>query len=157
MAKTSAGILMYRKTNNSHDLEVFLVHSGGPYWTKKDKNAWGIPKGEVNESEPLETGAKREFFEETGISLLNDAALLALGSIRQKSGKTVYAWAWEAKNGEDFIKSIDFEIEWPPRSGKMKTFPEVDQARFFSLAEAREKMIGGQYILIERLLDKIKG
>ena len=122
MPKLSAGLLMFRRRENA--VEVFLVHPGGPYWSKKDAGAWTIPKGEYEEPEdPLEA-AKREFEEETGIAPRGD--FLPLGQIRQAGGKLVTAWAFEADCDASAIRSNTFSLEWPPRSGKMREFPEVD-------------------------------
>lgn len=154
MAKSKAGIVLYHWVNNQ--LEVLLVHSGCPYWTKKDAGAWGIPKGEVNESESLEAGARREFFEETGIIIPVNETLIDLGEVRGKSGERVHIWAWEGKNNEKFVKSAGFEIEWPPGSGRKQVFPEVDRAEFFSVEQAKEKIIPAQFAFIERLLKELQ-
>ena len=150
MAKQSAGILLYRIKNK--DLEVFLVHPGGPFWAKKDEGAWSIPKGEFEDEEDPLAAAKREFEEETGINI--SGKFVALNPIKQKSGKKVYAWAVEGDIDATQIKSNDFEIEWPPRSGKMKSFPEIDKAAWFNLTEAKKKIIGGQAGLIKQLENK---
>jgi predicted NUDIX family NTP pyrophosphohydrolase len=145
----SAGLLMYRKKDGS--LQVFLAHPGGPLYRKKDRGYWTIPKGEPPENEPLMETAMREFEEETGIR--PHGSFVDLGSIRQKGGKIVYAWAFEGEHDPRRpIRSNTFEMEWPPRSGRIQSFPEVDRARFFSLPEAREKLRDAQWPLVERLV-----
>lgn len=147
MAKKSAGILLYRIGNK--DPEVFLVHPGGPFWAKKDDGAWSIPKGEFEDDEEPLAAAKREFEEETGIKVSGE--FIELSPIKQKSGKIVYAWAVEGNIDPAKIKSNEFEIEWPPRSGTMKTFPEIDRAEWFYLNEAKKKIIESQANFIEAL------
>lgn len=150
--KQSAGILLYRRTNGA--TEFFLVHPGGPFFAKKDAGAWSIPKGEFDETEmPLEA-AKREFHEETGKEI--DGEFIALSPVKQKSGKTVFAFAVEGDIDPAKIISNTFEIEWPPKSGKMKTFPEVDKAAWFSAEEAKEKINPAQGGLINELMDKLQ-
>jgi len=144
----SAGLLMYRIRDGS--LEVFLAHPGGPLFRKKDQGYWTIPKGEPPENEPLLETAVREFEEETGIK--PGGSFIELGSIRQKGGKVVHAWAFESNHdSQRFIRSNTFEMEWPPRSGWIQSFPEVDRAQFFSLGEAKEKLKDSQWPLVERL------
>lgn len=144
--KTSAGILLY-KTNPQ--LHVFLVHPGGPFWKNKDLGAWSIPKGELEAGEePLER-ARIEFKEETGQEI--DGHFIELGSIRQKSGKTVLAWAVEGDIDAGNIVSNTTTIEWPPRSGKMIDIPEVDRGEWFAVPEAMEKINPAQAELISRL------
>ena len=151
MAKISAGILLYRK-NNKH-LQVFLVHPGGPFFVKKDLGSWSIPKGELSEEEdPLEA-AKREFFEETGTLL--DGMYIALSPVKQKSGKIVCAWAIEGNIDEKQIKSNLFQIEWPPKSGKLKEYPEIDRGEWFTISDANEKIIPGQAPLLLELSSKV--
>ena len=152
MPKQSAGILLYRKMNKI--LEVFLVHPGGPYWIKKDDGAWSIPKGEFEDDEDPLTAAKREFEEETGIKISGE--FIQLNPIKQKSGKMVHAWAVEGDIDPSKIKSNDFEIEWPPKSGKMKSFPEIDKAAWFNLNEAAIKINAGQSLLTKELENKLK-
>jgi predicted NUDIX family NTP pyrophosphohydrolase len=148
MQKQSAGILVYRKTNNS--LQVFLVHPGGPFFKNKDEGSWSVPKGEfLNDEEPL-AAAKREFAEETGQSI--DGNFIDLGSIRQKNNKTVYAWAVEGDIDHTLIISNTCEIEWPPRSGRQITIPEVDRAEWFNIATAKQKINPAQAELIDRLV-----
>jgi predicted NUDIX family NTP pyrophosphohydrolase len=129
MPQMSAGLLMYRKSGSG--LEVFLVHPGGPFWARKDNGAWSIPKGIIAEGEDKLEAAKREFAEETSIS--PSEPYIYLGEVRQKSGKGVYAWAFEQNADPPQIKSNTFTIEWPPRSGRMNEFPEIDQGKFFTL------------------------
>ena len=146
-AQNSAGILVYRFESNV--LKVFLVHPGGPFWKNKDAGAWTIPKGEFTEEEsPLEA-AKRELKEETGHVVSGN--FIELGSIRQKSGKRVFAWAIEGDLNAENITSNHFEIEWPPRSGKKASFPEVDRAAWFNLEEAEKKILPAQWPLLEVL------
>ncbi|CAN7261213.1 NUDIX domain-containing protein [Phyllobacterium sp. LjRoot231] len=147
MAKKSAGILMYRKTGD--DLQVLLVHPGGPFWRNKDLSAWSIPKGEYSEDEDPEATARREFTEETG--LVPDGKLRSLGTIRQAGGKLVTGFAIEGNFDVATLVSNVFEIEWPPRSGHLQSFPEVDRAEWFSLADAHRKIIAGQRPLLDRL------
>ena len=147
MPLSSAGILMYRRREGK--LQVFLGHPGGPFWAKKDAGAWSIPKGEIDEGEDPLAAAKREFAEETG--LRPDGELVALAPIRQKGGKVVLAWAIEGDCDARAIKSNVFSMEWPPRSGKMAEFPEIDCAEWFSLDEARRRINPGQLPLIDEL------
>ena len=134
-------------------LQVFLVHPGGPFWSRKDKAAWSIPKGEFDDLEaPLEA-AKREFQEETGISVTGD--FIDLGEVKQPGRKIIYVWAVEGDCDPAAIKSNTFEMQWPPKSGKYKSFPEVDRAGWFSLGAAREKLHKGQVVLIDRLAEKL--
>jgi predicted NUDIX family NTP pyrophosphohydrolase len=152
MAKKSAGILLYRMSKEA--LQVFLVHPGGPYWVKKDDGAWSIPKGEFEDDEDPLAAAKREFNEETGINLYGE--FIELEPVKQKSGKIVYAWAVEGNVDPTTIKSNSFEIEWPPRSGKMKSFPEIDKAEWFTIIEAIQKINPAQSPLIKELQEKIE-
>lgn len=149
-SKKSAGLLLYRKHNST--LEVFLVHPGGPFWAKKDDGAWSIPKGEIAEDEDPLAAAKREFYEETGVQI--DGDFIALAPVKQAGGKTVYAWAIEADCDAQAIKSNTFSIEWPPRSGRRQEFPEVDRASWFTLDEAKQKILKGQLSLLEELQGK---
>ncbi|HMA85707.1 MAG TPA: NUDIX domain-containing protein [Desulfosalsimonadaceae bacterium] len=151
MTKKSAGIFMYRFREMK--LQVFLVHPGGPFWSRKDKAAWSIPKGEFDDLEaPLEA-AKREFQEETGMPVTGD--FINLGEIKQPGRKIIYVWAVEGDCDPAAIKSNTFEMQWPPNSGKYKSFPEVDRAGWFSLGAAREKLHKGQVVLIDRLAEKL--
>ena len=134
-------------------LQVFLVHPGGPFWSRTDKAAWSIPKGEFDDLEaPLEA-AKREFQEETGMPVTGD--FINLGEVKQPGRKIIYVWAVEGDCDPAAIKSNTFEMQWPPKSGKYKSFPEVDRAGWFSLGEAREKLHKGQVVLIDRLAEKL--
>lgn len=128
---------------------MLLVHPGGPYWRNKDLGAWSIPKGEYADEEAEEIAARREFAEELGLEL--SAPLIALGQVRQRGGKLVTAFAAELDLDLRSIRSNTFEMEWPPRSGKRQTFPEVDRAEWFALEEAREKINAGQRPLLDRL------
>ena len=147
MAKQSAGLLTYRKRDGN--IEVLLVHPGGPFWKNKDAGAWSVPKGEFSADEaPLEV-AKREFIEETGLSI--DGLFQALEPIKQRGGKTIYAWAVAADLDVSHVKSNTFTIEWPPRSGKQQEFPEVDRVEWFPLNVAMEKINEGQRQLLRQL------
>lgn len=150
MGKQSAGILLYRFENER--LEVFLVHPGGPFWAKKDINAWSIPKGEFDDEEAIEA-ARREFYEETGVVI--DTELIPLTPVKQKGGKIVYAWAAEGDVEANNITSNQFELEWPPKSGKKQMFPEIDKAEWFSIQTARIKIHKGQESIIRELAEKI--
>ena len=151
MPKLSAGLLLYRRTNG--DVEVLLVHPGGPFWAKKDDGAWSIPKGEYERGEdPLEV-AIREFEEELGIPPPPADGAVPLGEHRQPSGKLVSAWALEGNVEVDEVHSNTFPMEWPPRSGRMQEFPEVDRAVWFDLETARQKLLKGQVPFLDRLLD----
>ena len=151
MARQSAGILLYRKVNDQP--QVFLIHPGGPFFANKDNGAWSIPKGEfLGDEDPLDA-AKREFLEETGHAI--DGDFITLMPIQQKGGKKVYAWAVECDIDQETIVSNTFEIEWPPRSGKTKTFPEVDRAGWCSVDEAKIKINAAQVGLIDDLITKI--
>ncbi|HVY79303.1 MAG TPA: NUDIX domain-containing protein [Solirubrobacterales bacterium] len=153
MAATSAGILLYRRRGDS--LELLLVHPGGPFWTKKDEGAWSIPKGEVDAGEEPRTCALRELGEELGSSLgLGPGDLTELGSVRQKSGKVVHAWAAEAEFDPSRLRSNTFAMEWPPRSGHQREFPEVDRAEWFAPEAARAKINPAQADFIDRLLER---
>jgi predicted NUDIX family NTP pyrophosphohydrolase len=151
--KKSAGLLLFRK--NSNQLEVFLVHPGGPLWAKKDENAWSIPKGELDGDEDLLSAAIREFEEETGFSVSGD--FIELKPVVQPSGKLVYAWAIEHDLDAEAIKSNCFSMEWPPKSGKIREFPEVDRAAWFSIEAARKCMFKGQTGLLSQLEEKVGG
>lgn len=144
--KKSAGIVLY-KTAGKH-LEIFLVHPGGPFWKNKDLGAWSIPKGEFNDEEPLEA-AIREFKEETGHEI--NGAFVALTPVKQKSGKWVYGFALEKYIDPESITSNTFDMEWPPKSGKLKSFPEIDRAAWFTADVAIEKIVKAQAPMIEEL------
>lgn len=150
--KNSAGLLLYRHRG---ELEVFLVHPGGPFWAKKDVGAWAIPKGEIPDGEePLEA-AKREFLEETGFDI--NGEFRRLDPIKQAGGKIVQAWAIEADCDPAQLHSNRFAIEWPPKSGKTREFPEVDRAGWFTISEARTKILVGQVGLIDQLVSLLQG
>ncbi len=150
--RTSAGLLMFRKDKT--DLEVLLVHPGGPYFQRKDDGAWTIPKGEAGEGEDWLARAIIEFEEEVGIK--PEGKWIELGHVKQKGGKTVHAWAFEGDLKPDFkLLSNTFEMEWPPRSGRMQQFSEVDRAGFFALAEARRKINVAQRLFLDRLLEAL--
>ena len=151
---SSAGILAYRK--GTFRLEVLLVHPGGPYWRKKDDGAWSIPKGEMNAAEDPEEVARREFAEELGPSASIDR-LQPIGEVRQLGGKRVIAFAGEGHFDPAVLASNTFDIEWPPRSGRRQTFPEVDRAEWFEIEMARTKMLPAQVELLNRLLAKLDG
>jgi len=148
-SRTSAGLLMFRKKGDA--LEVLLAHPGGPYFRNKDGGCWTIPKGEIGEGEDPVSRARMEFEEELGIAA-PAGKLIDLGSVKQKGGKTVYAWAFEGDLPDSFqCRSNMFEMEWPPRSGKMQNFLEVDEACFFSLEDARRKLKEAQTPFLDRL------
>ena len=153
-SRISAGLLMFMRRGN--EFEVLLVHPGGPFFARKDDGAWTIPKGEAAPGEDLLTRAQIEFEEELGFRQRGE--WIELGSIKQKGGKTVHAWAFEGDLPESFeLKSNLFEMEWPPRSGKRKQFPEIDQARFFSEEVARRKMNPAQVPFLDRLRAALSG
>ncbi len=147
MTRTSAGILLYRWREG--ELEVFLVHPGGPFWARKDAGAWSIPKGEFAPDEDPLAAARREFAEETGLAV--DGEFRALRPIRQAGGKVVHAFAIEGEVDPGAIRSDSFTIEWPPRSGRLRAFPEVDRAGWFALPEAQQKILKSQLGLLEQL------
>jgi predicted NUDIX family NTP pyrophosphohydrolase len=147
MPKVSAGILLFRR--RPAGLEVMLVHPGGPFWAKKDHEAWSIPKGLADEGEDLLEAAKREFLEETGMAV--EGAFLDLGAHKQPGGKTIVAWGCEGDFDPASLKSNTFSIEWPPRSGRMAEFPEVDRAAWYSIDEALMKINKGQKLIIAAL------
>jgi predicted NUDIX family NTP pyrophosphohydrolase len=148
MAKMSAGILLFRRRETA--LEVFLVHPGGPFWKNKDRGAWSIPKGEYGGSEEPLAAALREFEEETGLRLNGDHRV-ELGQVKQAGGKVVTAWAIEEDCDAASLRSNTFAMEWPPKSGKMQEFPEVDRAGWFEVGEAKEKILAAQQPFLERL------
>lgn len=150
--KKSAGILLYRKKKNA--IEVLLVHPGGPFWKNKDEGAWSVPKGEFNDDEDPLDAAKREFKEETGIDC--DGNFIALSPVKLKSGKTVFAWALQKNIDTEKITSNEFDMEWPPRSGKKQRFPEIDRAEWFSIALAKKKINAGQIPFIDELAGQVK-
>lgn len=151
--RKSAGILLYRKTRDEH--EVFLVHPGGPFWKNKDAGAWSVPKGEFEDDEEPLVAAKREFREETGIDV--DGKFIPLTPVKQKSGKLIYAWALKKNIDPAGIVSNTFSLEWPPKSGKFIEVPEVDRGGWFTMEEARSKIIPGQVPILNELYDVLNG
>jgi predicted NUDIX family NTP pyrophosphohydrolase len=151
VAKASAGILLFRKRDGA--LEVLLVHPGGPVWAGRDAGAWSIPKGEYSADEDPLAAARREFEEELGTPP-PDGETDDLGEIRQKSGKVVHAFALEGDLDADSIASNTFELEWPPKSGRMLEIPEVDRAGWFAIEQAQEKINPAQFELIQRLVSR---
>jgi predicted NUDIX family NTP pyrophosphohydrolase len=153
MPVQSAGILLFRRAPAG--AEVLLVHPGGPFWARRDEGAWSIPKGEHATGEAPVDAARREFEEETGSP--PPATLVALGEVRQKSGKRVQAWAGEGDLDADAVTSTTFELEWPPRSGRVQTYPEVDRAAWFGLEEARRRLLPAQVPFVDRLREHLGG
>lgn len=153
MAAASAGILMYRHRGGV--LEVLLAHPGGPFWRNKDFGAWSIPKGGVGEDEAAEAAARREFAEELGRSAVGP--LEPLGEVRQRGGKRVTAFALEGDLDVAAVRSNAFELEWPPRSGRVQSYPEVDRAGWFTLAEAHDKILAAQRPFLDRLVTALAG
>jgi predicted NUDIX family NTP pyrophosphohydrolase len=149
----SAGLLMYRSVGTK--VEVLLVHPGGPYWLRKDDGAWSIPKGEIADGEDPAVAAIREFTEETGVS--PSAKLRPLGEIRQRGGKRVIAFAVEGDLDAASIISNSFEMEWPPRTGQMQSFPEIDRAEWFDISRAETKILESQRPLLERVAELLRG
>ena len=147
MTKHSAGLLMFRRSGGV--LEVFLVHPGGPFWAKKDLGAWSLPKGEYTPEEDALAAARREFKEETGFSA--EGEFIPLTPLKQPSGKVIQAWAFEGDCDPGAVKSNTFTMEWPLRSGTTKNFPEVDRAGWFTIEEAKVKIIPGQTGFLEEL------
>jgi predicted NUDIX family NTP pyrophosphohydrolase len=149
----SAGLLLYRQATPG--LEVLLVHPGGPFWARRDLGAWSVPKGEYADDEDPLAAARREFAEELG-SAPPAGDLLDLGEIRQKAGKLVRAWAVAGNLDPLTVRSNTFEMRWPPRSGRLETFPEVDRAQWFELDEARKRINPGQAALLDRLQEVLR-
>jgi predicted NUDIX family NTP pyrophosphohydrolase len=153
-AKRSAGILLYRRDGG--ETEFLLVHPGGPFWAKKDAGAWTIPKGQIESEEEPRACAIRELAEELGPApRLDPERMIELGSVRQRAGKVVEAWAAEGEFDPAALDSNTFVIEWPPRSGAEREYPEVDRAAWFDLATAREKILPAQAEFLDRLLERI--
>jgi len=152
MPKRSAGLAMYRYRDST--LEVFLVHPGGPFWAKKDLGAWTIPKGEYGDDEQPLDAARREFTEETGFSAAGE--FLELGTIKQAGGKLVTVWAFEGDCDPRDLRSGSFEMEWPPRSRRHAEFPEVDRGDWFTIAEARTRILNSQESVLDLLEQKLK-
>ncbi|TFB46963.1 NUDIX domain-containing protein [Cryobacterium tagatosivorans] len=162
MSKQSAGILLYRFADaaalsaaDAPALEVWLVHMGGPFWARKDDGAWTIPKGEYDKGEDILAVARREFEEEVGLPV-PDVPLVGLGSFRQSSGKIVTVFAAESDFRPDSIHSNTFSLEWPRGSGRLREFPEVDDARWFPVEEARAKVVRGQGAILDALERSIR-
>jgi predicted NUDIX family NTP pyrophosphohydrolase len=153
MPRKSAGILPYRQ--HGSELQVLLVHPGGPFWRKRDEGAWSVAKGEYDGDEAPAAAARREFKEETGWDVTQD--MHPLGEIRQAGGKYLTAFAIAADFDPATLVSNGFDMEWPPRSGRRQSFPEVDQAAWFDLAEARQKILASQVSLLARLKDLVGG
>jgi predicted NUDIX family NTP pyrophosphohydrolase len=151
VARRSAGIVLYR--SSAAGVEVLLVHPGGPFWARKDAGAWSIPKGEYEDGEDPLACALREFEEETGTRLAGDE-VVELGSVRQRGGKQVTAWAVAGDLDAATVRSNTFVMEWPPRSGRQAEFPEIDRAQWFDLEIAREKLVSAQAELIDRLVQR---
>jgi len=147
MPRVSAGLLMFRRRGPA--LQLLLVHPGGPFWQKKDLGAWTIPKGEPAEGEDELAAARREFEEETG--LRPEGTLHPLGHVKQKGGKLVHGWAFEGDCDPAAIRSNTYRVEWPPRSGQWRSYPEVDRADWFSPEEARRRINPAQAALIDAL------
>jgi predicted NUDIX family NTP pyrophosphohydrolase len=152
MPRRSAGILLHRP--GADGPEVLLVHPGGPYWARRDEGGWSIPKGEHEEDEDARSCALREFAEELGTPP-PDAPLTDLGEVRQRAGKRVTAWALAGDLDASAVRSNTFMLEWPPRSGQQREFPEVDRAGWFSIAEARRKLLPAQTPFLDRLLEHL--
>jgi predicted NUDIX family NTP pyrophosphohydrolase len=153
MPQRSAGVVLYRRTGNS--IEILLVHPGGPFWAKKDDGAWGIPKGLIEAGEEPIAVARREFQEETGAEV--EGELAPLGTFTQSRAKVIEVWAAEGDFDPATLKSNTFPMEWPPRSGRMQEFPEVDRAQWFGPDAARIKMLKGQRPVIDALMQRLAG
>lgn len=158
MAKRSAGVLLWKRERG--EIRVLLVHPGGPFWAKRDDGAWSIPKGEFNDGEDALAVARRELVEELGptasvLAAAPDDAFVALGEIKQKGGKLVTAFALEADFDVTQLASNSFELEWPPRSGRKRAFSEVDRAGWFTLDEARVKILASQLMFVTRVAERI--
>jgi predicted NUDIX family NTP pyrophosphohydrolase len=150
--KLSAGLLMFRRRGGQ--MQVLLGHPGGPFWKKKDEGAWSIPKGEYDEAEHPLDAAKREFEEETGIKPHGE--FIALDQIKQPSGKVITAWGFEGDCSPTEIRSNTFSMEWPPHSGLQQEFPEVDRGEWFTLNDARKRIVKGQIGFLERLVARLR-
>jgi len=151
-AKRSAGLLMYRVRGGA--LQVLLAHPGGPYWSRRDDGAWALPKGEIEPDEDPLAAACREFQEETGVTPQGPFA--SLGELKQSGGKHVQAWAFEGDMHPDALVSNTFELEWPPRSGKLQSYPEVDRVAWFTVDEAAVKLLASQRPFLERLVSALQ-
>lgn len=156
MPQRSAGMLLFRRKDGDNAIEVLLVHPGGPFWTKKDAGAWSIPKGLVEDGdEDHAAAAAREFTEETGFAC-PQGEKLDLGEVKMKSGKLIHAWAVEGEVDPGQLRSNLFPLEWPPKSGKLQEFPEIDRGRYFSPAEARLKLHASQVPFVDRLVERLR-
>ena len=156
-AKRSAGVLLFRREGEGGEVEFLLAHPGGPFWAKKDRGAWSIPKGQIEDEEEPRACAIRELEEELGKApALDPEQLIELGSIKQKAGKTVVAWATEADFDPAALASNTFTMEWPPRSGNQQEFPEVDRAEWLDLEAARERILPAQAELLDRLVERLE-
>ncbi|HZC72214.1 MAG TPA: NUDIX domain-containing protein [Jatrophihabitans sp.] len=153
MGAQSAGLLLFRRSSDG--VEVLLGHMGGPFFARRDAGAWSIPKGEYDADEQPLAAARREFEEEFGAPAPS-STLLELGTVRQRNGKRVTAWAVESDFDAAAVVSNTFELEWPPRSGRVQSFPEVDRAEWFDVETARTKMVVGQDALLDRLLTNLQ-
>ena len=149
--KQSAGLLLFRRRDKH--AQVLLGHPGGPFWSRKDQGAWTFPKGLIGPGESPLSAAQREFAEETGYRPGGEA--IALGSAKQPGGKVVHVWAIEEDWDPADLQSNAFEMEWPPRSGRRQSFPEIDRASWFGVAEARRKILKGQAVFLDRLLETL--
>jgi predicted NUDIX family NTP pyrophosphohydrolase len=149
----SAGLLMFRRAAGG--TELLLAHPGGPFWSRRDEAAWTLPKGEIAPGEDALDAARREFLEETGFA--SAPPFLPLGELKQKSGKRISAWAFEGDADPALLVSNRFEIEWPPRSGRVQSFPEIDRVAWFDPGQARRKLIAGQAPFVDALLDWLQG
>ncbi|HJR21107.1 MAG TPA: NUDIX domain-containing protein [Dongiaceae bacterium] len=149
--KRSAALLVYRRARPG--IEVFLVHPGGPFWARKDLGAWSIPKGEFDDNEDGLAAARREFLEEVGQPI--DGDFIALTPVKQRGGKMVHAWAVEGEVDAAAVKSNEFEMEWPPRSGRKTRFPEVDRGQWFPVPEALRRILPAQAPILEELLARV--
>jgi predicted NUDIX family NTP pyrophosphohydrolase len=147
----SAGLLLFRQRDK--DIQVLLGHPGGPFWSGKDHGAWTIPKGLIGPGESPRSAARREFAEETGYSPGGEA--IPLGNAKQPGGKVVHVWAIDEDWDPADLRSNTFEMEWPPRSGRRQSFPEIDRASWFGVAEARRKILKGQAVFLDRLLETL--
>lgn len=154
--RISSGLVIYRRAQGEAPvIEFFLVHPGGPYWTRKDDGAWSIPKGEIEEGEDLLAAAKRETREETGFSIRG--RFRRLSPVRQPSGKLIHSWMVEVEDLDPAaLKSCTFDMEWPPRSGRMASFPEADRAAWFGVPEAMKKILPGQRSILEKALARLE-
>jgi predicted NUDIX family NTP pyrophosphohydrolase len=156
MAKSSAGLLLFRQAGVDR-VEVLLVHPGGPFWTNRDDHAWSIPKGEYQADEDPREAAEREFAEELG-RVAPGGTRVDLGEIRQAGGKRVRAWAVQAQDfATGLAVSNEFEMEWPPKSGEVRSFPEIDRVEWVDIADARRLLVPGQVELVDRLIERVAG